>query len=80
MVICVRNCCGAVKYVPLYEYVFRLADHILPQDGETVSDKLRYYRIKCGLFQKDMEELLKKLTGVLMLDMRTGRLKAILSM
>lgn len=59
MVICVRNCFGVVKYVPLYEHVFRLADHILPQDGETVSDKLRYYRIKCGLFQKDMAELLK---------------------
>ncbi len=32
---------------------------MLPQDGETVSDKLRYYRKKCGLFQKDMAELLK---------------------
>lgn len=59
MIICVRNCCGVVKCVPLYEHVFRFADRILPQDGETVSDKLRYYRIKCGLFQKDMAELLK---------------------
>lgn len=32
---------------------------MLPQDTETVSEKLRYYRIKCGLFQKDMAELLK---------------------
>lgn len=59
LAVCVRNCCGAVKYVPLYEHVFRLADYMLPQDTETVSDKLRYYRIKCGLFQKDMAELLK---------------------
>lgn len=59
MVICVRNCFGVVKYVPLYEHVFRLADRILPEDNKTVSDKLRYYRIKCGLLQKDMAELLK---------------------
>lgn len=59
MVICVENYRGSVKYVPLYEHVFSLADHMLPQDGETVSDKLRYYRIKCGLFQKDMAERLK---------------------
>lgn len=59
MVICVRNCSGDVKYVPLYEHIFRLVDHMLPQDTETVSDKFRYYRIKCGLFQKDMAELLK---------------------
>lgn len=59
MVICVENYRGSVKYVPLYEHVFRLADHMLPQDGETVSDKLWYYRKKCGLFQKDMAELLK---------------------
>ena len=32
---------------------------MLHQYTETVSDKLRYYRIKCGLFQKDMAELLK---------------------
>lgn len=59
MVICVRNCCGAVRYVPLYEHVFSLADRMLPKDNETVSDKLQYYRIKCGLFQKDMAELLQ---------------------
>lgn len=32
---------------------------MLPKDNETVSDKLQYYRIKCGLFQKDMAELLQ---------------------
>ena len=59
MAVCVRNCRGVVKCVPLYEHVFRLADYMLPQDTETVSDKLRYYRIRCGLFQKEMAELLK---------------------
>lgn len=43
----------------MYEYVVRLADHMLPNDTETVSDKLRYYRIKNGLLQKDMADLLK---------------------
>ena len=37
---CVRNCCGVVKNVPLYERIFWLTDHMLPQDTETVSDKL----------------------------------------
>lgn len=59
MAVCVRNCCGVVKYVPFYEHIFRLTDHMLPQDTETVSDKLRYYRIKSRLFQKDIAELLK---------------------
>lgn len=59
MVICVENYHGTVKYVPLYEHVFRLADRMLPASTETTADKLRYYRIKCGLLQKDMAEMLK---------------------
>lgn len=59
MVICVENYHGTVKYVPLYEHVFRLADRMLPASTETTADKLRYYRIKCGLLQKDMAEILK---------------------
>ena len=59
LAVCVRNCCGVVKCVPLYEHIFRLAEYSLPTDFQTVSDKLRYYRIKCGLFQKNMAELLK---------------------
>ena len=59
MAVCVRNCCGVVKCVPLYEHIFSPAVYSLPTDFQTVSDKLRYYRIKCGLFQKEMAELLK---------------------
>ncbi len=32
---------------------------MLPASNETTADKLRYYRIKCGLLQKDMAEMLK---------------------
>ena len=51
----------------MYEHVFRLADRMLPASTETTADKLRYYRIKCGLLQRDMAEMLKidDITGTL---------------
>ncbi|MCM1330769.1 MAG: helix-turn-helix domain-containing protein [Ruminococcus sp.] len=59
MLINIKNCSGFAKYVLSYEHVFKPAACGLPSDFQTVSDKLKYYRVKNGLLQKDMAELLK---------------------
>lgn len=55
----VQNKPSTAKYVLLLKYSFKPAVYELPQTFETVSDKLRYYRIKSGLLQAYMAKLLK---------------------
>lgn len=59
MVVYARNAQGTVRYVPLYEHIFKPVYCTASEESGTVSDKLRYFRMKSGLRQKDMAELLK---------------------
>lgn len=59
MIISIKNCDGSARYILSYEHIFKPVASSLPSDFQTVSDKLKYYRIKSGLLQKDMAELLR---------------------
>ena len=69
MYVMVRHSNGVVGYAPLYRHSFQfLQPHFLadaekfnidclnPNQLETTADKLRYYRYKKGLLQKDVAE------------------------